>query len=78
MKDTEEQIVIKMAITPKVTNNFTLTFPGEQLLVLSDLMGTLIEDKFIRLEDIHPDQLADLVAARNMIRKQLDFPDLKF
>ena len=63
---------------PTETNDFTLTFPSEQLQILCDIVGEIIKTKVVYLEDFTLDQVADLAEVRNKVQKQLDFPDLKF
>ncbi|MBW1812167.1 MAG: hypothetical protein JRJ39_00465 [Deltaproteobacteria bacterium] len=66
------------ANNPTETNEFTLTFTGEQLRTLSDMTNLIIEDRLIWWNCLEADQQKDLVEARNLMQKQLDFPDLKF
>ena len=63
---------------PSKTNKFTLTFTGEQLRIMSDIAHSVVVDKIARWDDLETSQQLDLVEARNMIQKQLDFPNLKF
>ncbi len=60
------------------TNKFTITFTGEQLRILSDIAHSVVMDKVAWWSDLETSQKLDLVEARNMIQKQLDFPNLKF
>lgn len=62
----------------KESNKFTMTFTGEQLGIMSDIIHSVVVDKIARWDDLEPSQQLDLVEVRNMIQKQLDFPNLKF
>ncbi len=56
----------------------TIIFNKNQLEVLAVVAKSIVVDKIARLDDLDRKQEGDLVEARNLIRKSLDFPDLKF
>lgn len=60
------------------TNDFTLTFTGEQFRILSDIAHMVVVDKIARWDDLEINQQLGLVEARNLMQKRLNFPNLKF
>ncbi len=56
----------------------TIIFNKNHLEVLAVITKSIMVDKIARIDDLDRKQEGDLVEARNLIQKSLDFPDLKF
>lgn len=60
------------------TNTYTTPLNKNQLEVLSLVTRSIVVDKIATMDQLDKEQEMDLVEARNVIQKSLDFPDLKF
>lgn len=60
------------------TNKYTVIFKENQLKVLSFVTRSMVVNKIATMDQLDKEREMDLVEARNIIQKSLDFPDLKF